>query len=141
LSTGESKNVDHMREVPYDDELKSRLSTLFYSASAAVIDALFLYFILGLSKAALSAKGVLMGFIGIGLLFPCIAGILISLLFWNRKSIFTISMLLYGLIILAGSLYYIYLLPSLDFWGPLFGLLGIIAAYVAGRHLRQSHSE
>ena len=65
-----------------------------------------------------------MTIISAGLLFPCVAGIFVSL-FWERKNIFVYSMMLYGLIVFAGSIYYIYLLSSIDIWGILLALIGL----------------
>jgi len=130
-----------METTSSDDELKSRLTTLFYSGAATVLDAVILYFVLVLSKGNIDAEGTLMTFILVGLLFPCVAGILVSVLFWERKDIWVYSMILYGLIIFAGSVYYLYLLSSIDIWGILFALIGVVVTYVAIRHVRQSRSE
>ncbi len=135
-----TKKVTHMEDTSSDDGLKPRLTTLFYSMAATVLDALILYFILVLSGGNIDAAGTLITIISAGLLFPCVAVILVSL-FWEKKNIFVYSMMLYGLIIFAGSIYYIYLLSSIDIWGILFALIGIVVTYLAIRHVRQSRSE
>ena len=129
-----------MEETSSNDELKPRFTTLFYSVAATVIDALILYFVLVLSGTPLDAAGVLITIMAAGLLLPCLAGILVSL-FWGRKNIFVYSMMLYGLILFAGSVYYTHLLSSIDIWGILFALIGIVVTYFAIRQARQSHSE
>jgi len=129
-----------MEDTSSDDELKPRLTTLFYSGAATVLDALILYFVIVLSGGSTDAAGMLMTIMSAGLLFPCVAGILVSL-FWERKNIFVYSMMLYGLIIFAGSVYYIYLLSSIDIWGTLFALIGVVVTYLAIRHVRQPRSE
>ena len=129
-----------MEETSSNDELKPRFTTLFYSLSATVFDALILYFVLVPSGGPIDAAGVLMTIMAVGLLLPCLAGILVSL-FWERKSIFVFPMMLYGLTIFAGSVYYTYLLSSVDIWGILFALIGVVVTYFAIRHVRQSHSE
>ncbi|HJW97716.1 MAG TPA: hypothetical protein VJ529_01215 [Candidatus Bathyarchaeia archaeon] len=129
-----------MEETSSNDELKPRLTTLFCSVSATVFDALILYFVLVLSGGPIDAAGVLVTIMAVGLLLPCLAGILVSL-FWERKNIFVYSMMLYGLIVFAGSVYYTYMLSSVDIWGILFALIGVVVTYLATRHVRQSHSE
>jgi Na+/melibiose symporter-like transporter len=129
-----------MEETSSNDELKPRLAALFYSVAASAFDALILYFVLVLSGGPIDAAGVLMTIMAVGLLLPCLAGIVVSL-FWERKNIFVYSMMLYGLIIFAGSVYYAYLLSSVDVWGILFALIGVVVTYLAIRHVRQFRSE
>ena len=129
-----------MEDTASDDELKPRLTTLFYSIAATVLDALLLYFILVLSAGSIDAAGILMTIMAVGVLFPCAAGILVSL-FWEKKNIFVYSMILYGLIIFTGSIYYIYLLSSIDIWGILFALIGVVVTYAAIRQVRQPRSK
>lgn len=118
-----------------DDELKPRLSTLFYSVAAMVLDVLILYFILTLPSGFLDAQDAIITAISAGLLFPCAAGILVSF-FWERKNIFAYSVMLYGLIIFAGSVYS--LLYLIDIWGILFAVVGVAVTYLASRELRKS---
>lgn len=127
-----------MNDTSYDDELKPRLSTLFYSVAATVLDGLILYFILTSPSGFIDAQDAIITAISAGLLFPCAAGILVSF-FWERKNIVVYSVLLYGLIIFAGSVYS--LLYSIDIWGILFAVIGIAVTYLASRELRKFSSE
>jgi len=120
-----------------DDESKRRLSSLFYSVSGTVCDSVILYFLFFLSNGPRSPDSVLMTALSVGLLFPCVAGIVASL-WWEHKEIFVYAWVMYGLLIFAGSIYYISLLSSLDIWGPLFILIGIIVIYYPIRHLREA---
>ena len=129
-----------MEETSSNHELKSRLTTLFYSVAATVFDALILHFVLVLSGGPIDAAGMLIIIMAVGLLLPCLAGILVTV-FWERKNNFVYSIMLYGLTIFAGSVYYTYLLSSIDIWGILFALIGIVVTYFAIRHVRQSHSD
>jgi Na+/melibiose symporter-like transporter len=129
-----------MEDNDFGDELKPRLTTLFYSSAATILDAVTLYFVIVLSPGNIDAADMLVTIMCAGLLFPCIAGILVTF-FWERKNIFVYSMILYGLIIFAGSIYYISLSSSPDIWGILFALIGVVVTYVAIRHLRRSRTK
>jgi hypothetical protein len=131
------QKVIYMETTSSGDGLKPRLTALFYSSAATILIAVILYFVLVLSGGNIDPADVLVTIICAGMLFPGVAGIFVSF-FWNRKNVFAYSMVLYGLIILAGSIYYIYLLSSIDIWGILFALIGVIVAYIPIRHMRQS---
>jgi Na+/melibiose symporter-like transporter len=120
-----------------DGASSRKLSVLFYSASGAVLDALILYFVFALSGGPHNPEGVLMTMLSIGLLFPCVAGILVGI-WWEKKNIFVCSFIVYGSFILAGSIYYMSQLSSIDIWGPLFAIIGLVIVYYAGNHIRQS---